>query len=185
MIRLISGGSASGKSEYAEGLICQIRDGSDEPVRLVYLATMKADCLEAIARIERHRHLRKGKGFETVEYSDGFDTVLARMDKQTAVLLEDLPNMLSCNMYSPEGETDDGARDRILDEIARIEGSCRELIIVTDDIFSDGVHFDESVEKYRRALASLNIELAAMAGGVTEVVAGIPIEHRKSESTDL
>ncbi len=184
MIRLISGGSASGKSEYAEGLICHIRDESAEPVRLVYLATMRSDCLEAVARIERHRHLRAGKGFFTIEYSNGFDEVLSGIDENTAVLLEDLPNMLSCNMYTAGGETDDKAPERVLDEIVQIAKSCGTLVIVTDDIFSDGNVYDESIELYRKALASLNIQLAMMAGGVTEVVAGIPIEH-KHDSTGL
>ena len=62
MITLIYGGSSSGKSAYAEDYVCQ----SDCKNRY-YLATMQADDSESLERIERHRSLRYGKDFITLE----------------------------------------------------------------------------------------------------------------------
>lgn len=191
MMRLISGGSASGKSAYAEKLACELYEAADEPKRLIYLATMRADCDEARARIERHRKQRAGKGFETVEYvketgsavsAEGeryFSAVIGQLGNDRVVLLEDLSNMLTVNMFCADGSVNDDADDIIMEQISLLNKNCRELIIVTNDIFSDGTDYDEITEEYRKKLAKLNIKIAAMAGGVTEVVAGIPIEHGK------
>ena len=62
MFTLVIGGAASGKSEYAEELILA------SPLRpRIYIATMEPFGAEGQARIARHRELRRGKGFQTVE----------------------------------------------------------------------------------------------------------------------
>ena len=55
----------------------------------------------------------------------------------------------------------------------------RELVIVTNNVFDDGITYDESTMAYIRALARINIELAAWADEVTEVVAGCPVMWKK------
>ena len=62
MLIFVSGGSGSGKSAFAEGLIVQ----SGLAERL-YIATMAPFGAEGQARIARHRALRAGKGFTTRE----------------------------------------------------------------------------------------------------------------------
>ena len=62
MLILISGGAGSGKSEFAEGLITA--SGLE---KRVYLATMKVWDDESVRRVEKHRAMRAGKGFVTVE----------------------------------------------------------------------------------------------------------------------
>ena len=58
MLILVSGGSASGKSEFAEGLVA----ASGLETR-AYLATMQVWDAESERRVERHRRMRAGKGF--------------------------------------------------------------------------------------------------------------------------
>ena len=58
---LVTGGSASGKSSLAERLAVQ------GPPPWTYVATMRPWGAEARARIDRHRRLRRGRGFETLE----------------------------------------------------------------------------------------------------------------------
>ena len=60
---LVTGGSASGKSEYAENLAAELSRG----VSLYYIATMEPYGEEAGKRIRRHRRLREAKGFQTIE----------------------------------------------------------------------------------------------------------------------
>ena len=67
---LITGGSACGKSTFAEKLAMGLRNGSGSGDRynegkLIYLAAMKPYGPESERRIARHRMLRDGKGFET------------------------------------------------------------------------------------------------------------------------
>ena len=61
MFTLVTGGAASGKSEYAESLALRL------PGRRIYLATMRPADPESLARINRHRLLRQGRGFDTLE----------------------------------------------------------------------------------------------------------------------
>ena len=62
-VTLVIGSAASGKSAYAESL-CLGHDGPR-----VYLATMEPFEEEGARRIARHRALREGKGFSTLECS--------------------------------------------------------------------------------------------------------------------
>ena len=70
MLHIVYGGSASGKSSYAESFAMSLQgDG-----RLIYIATMypyKWNTTEidpeTMQRINRHRAMRADKGFDTVE----------------------------------------------------------------------------------------------------------------------
>ncbi|MBQ9041751.1 MAG: bifunctional adenosylcobinamide kinase/adenosylcobinamide-phosphate guanylyltransferase [Eggerthellaceae bacterium] len=65
MIALVTGGAASGKSAYAESLAKAL------PGPHAYVATMRHGDAETEARIARHREMRAGKGFVTVELAGG------------------------------------------------------------------------------------------------------------------
>ena len=62
MLHLITGGSGSGKSRYAEEQILKLGPG-----RRIYVATMYPYDEESLRRIDRHRAMRAEKNFETVE----------------------------------------------------------------------------------------------------------------------
>ena len=66
MLHLIIGGSGSGKSEYAENQAVLL--SKKEDLSLYYIATMKPFGEEGKRRVERHRRLRSGKGFFTIEH---------------------------------------------------------------------------------------------------------------------
>ena len=57
MITLITGGSGSGKSAYAEECIGMLSEGCHK----YYLATMQVFGEEGQAKVERHQKLRSGK----------------------------------------------------------------------------------------------------------------------------
>ena len=63
MIYLVTGGSGSGKSAYAESLL----SGFENIRSRYYIATMQVYGEEGKKRVERHRRLRAGKGFITSE----------------------------------------------------------------------------------------------------------------------
>ena len=69
MMILVTGGASSGKSAYAEQVACAL------PAPHFYLAAMKPFGEEGARRIARHRALRAGKGFITIECYDGLDAV--------------------------------------------------------------------------------------------------------------
>ncbi|MCD7928007.1 MAG: bifunctional adenosylcobinamide kinase/adenosylcobinamide-phosphate guanylyltransferase, partial [Oscillospiraceae bacterium] len=86
MMTLVSGGAGSGKSAFAEALI--VRSAAKPRV---YLATMQAWGEEGRQRVERHRRLRAGKDFFTVEQPRNLSEV--KIPQGGAVLLEDLSNL--------------------------------------------------------------------------------------------
>ena len=108
MTALVFGGAASGKSGWAEDLICALpRTGP-----LIYLATMEPWGGEAAARIGRHKALRAGKGFScTVERPR--DLAGWAPPAGSAVLLEDLGNLAANELFSGGAFDPEGAYRRI------------------------------------------------------------------------
>ena len=66
---LITGGSGSGKSAYGEKRILE----AGEMTRY-YIATMEVFGEEGRKKVERHKMLRQGKGFITIESPKGCGT---------------------------------------------------------------------------------------------------------------
>ena len=62
MIALITGGSACGKSTYAERLACIL-----PAENRIYVATMQVCDEDSAQRVKRHRAQRADKGFLTLE----------------------------------------------------------------------------------------------------------------------
>lgn len=171
MFSLILGGSASGKSEYAEQLAVSCGG------RRLYLATMRPFGEEAAKRIARHRALRAGKGFESRDcYTDlpkaetsGFQTVL----------LECMSNLLANEMFR-KGAVWEGLPERLAQEVMELAGRVPNLVVVSNDIFEDGIRYDRETEVYRDMLGKINRTLADCAQQVTEVVCGLPIQWKTS-----
>ena len=169
MLLFVLGGSGSGKSAWAEERIVQ--SGIS---RRAYIATMEPFGAEGQARIARHRAMRAGKGFTTLERT----TDLAGLPVETgcAALLEDLTNLFANEWFTVSRE---GAADRVLAGIRRLRDAAELTVVVGNDLFGDGLDYDEDTRTYLIALADLHRRVAAEADGVYEVVCGIPICHRK------
>ena len=67
------------------------------------------------------------------------------------MLLEDLVNLTANEMFSG------GDVRRIVPALHRLARRCRLLVMVTNDVFSDGVCYDESTQAYLRALAAIAV----------------------------
>jgi adenosylcobinamide kinase/adenosylcobinamide-phosphate guanylyltransferase len=163
---LVSGGAASGKSEYAEQLaVQQVAD------HFIYLATMEVWDEESRGRVERHRMLRQGKGFSTLEVPRALETV--QVPSGSCVLLECLSNLTANELFGPQGM--EGALDRITDGLSHLISQSSSLVVVSNELFSDGITYAPETEAYLAVLAQLNRWLAERADYVYEVVCGIPI----------
>ena len=196
MLYIVTGGSGSGKSEYAEQTAVQCRNRTGGT--LWYLATMRIWDDEGRKRVERHRRMRAAKGFETLERYTGLETLelretfeelnpagldaeqetdilkyweSRRVAQKQVLLLECMSNLVLNEFYDQEN----GAEERILQGIKHLQKQCGDLIIVTNEIFSDGVTYESESERYIELLGRINRELGQMADSVTEVVYGIPL----------
>ena len=167
MTILLTGGSACGKSTYAER-IAQKLGGP-----LWYIAAMEPYGEESLARIRRHRDMRANKGFRTIErYTD---LAGISVPERGTILLECLCNLTANEMFSPTGAGFDGAADAVLAGIARLESQCGNLIVVTNDVGSDTGNYDELTCRYIQTLGRINARVAMCFDRVYELVCGIPL----------
>lgn len=187
MLHIVYGGSASGKSSYAESFAMSLQgDG-----RLLYIATMypyKWNTTEidpeTMQRIERHRAMRADKGFDTVECYRHVEHIVAK--RQDVLLLECMSNLLANEMYlEPDADAGSGMSEtlspvskKIVQALVDLSARVQDVVIVTNDVFSDGENltYDESTREYVKNLAQINCVLAREAATVTEVVCGIPVK---------
>ncbi len=169
MLYLITGGSGSGKSKYAEDLI---RKCGEDRSR-IYIATMNpGNDPENIARVKKHRDRREDMHFTTIECPTGLHQT--EIPAHAAVLLEDLSNLLANELFLP-GASGIHSVGSILHGIDHILDFADDLVIVTNEIFSDGGNYDNYTRLYQEFLGSLNQELALRADFAAEIVYGIPV----------
>ena len=172
MMTLVVGGAASGKSAFAESLCLE---GAGPRV---YVATMDASGEAGARRVARHRALREGKGFRTLECTRGIEALAPQVPAGCTLLLEDVGNLVANELFAgapPCALDADGAAQAAFRGIEALVAATDDAVVVTVDVFRDGVRYDEGTEAWRRALAQVNARVAARADEVVEVVCGIPV----------
>ncbi len=164
MLTLVIGGAGSGKSALAESLVARL------PAPRVYVATMRPVDSECEARIARHRRMRAGKSFETLERYADLAGAAPLLPGGANVLLECMSNLVANELYSPNG----GGTKAVLAGVRALTQTCASLTIVTNEVFSGGADYAGDTLCYLRALARVNRALAADASLVVEAVCGVP-----------
>ena len=174
MLHVVTGGSGSGKSAFAEGQILSFGPG-----KRIYIATMyPGHDEENFRRIERHRRMRSEKQFETLECY----THLAGLEIPDGcqILLECMSNLVANEQYMDSGAGKNTVQ-AVLDGVEHLLDHAENLVIVTNEVFSDGITYDSYTEEYLQFLSAVNRQLAARAESVTEVVYGIPVAVKRTE----
>ena len=150
MMELVTGGSGSGKSAYAEEALCRLSLSSDSGQGKVtlpdrqryYIATMPPWDKETEKKIAKHRAMRAGKGFCTLEWYTDFEERLERADcpgmEGADILVECLSNLTANEMYM-EGGAGKNTADAVIRGILCLRDRCRNLVVVTNDVFSSNV----------------------------------------------
>ncbi len=183
MMVFVIGGSGSGKSVYAEQLAVSLSEKqtlsfqTDCAAKKYYLATMKIYDKEGQHKVERHRRLRSGKGFFTIEQPTIIRKALEKMEGgNRTVLLECISNLTANEMFS-EGKTVTEMQvvENITQDIRLLKEQTTNLIVVSNNVFEDGMIYDKGVMAYIRAMGKINRNLAELAEHVVEVTAGIPL----------
>lgn len=176
MLQLIIGGSGSGKSEYAEDMAVSLGE------RPIYIATMYPFDNECRVKIARHRQMRKDKNFETIECYCGLENLEidsgSGPDPDATILLECMSNLVANEMYQEEGAKENTV-ETVLRGIRHLQHQVKNLIIVTNEVFSDGEQIEIETKRYLSYLGEINAHIARMADKVIEVVYTIPVEVKE------
>lgn len=163
-LSLVLGGARSGKSAFAERLVLS---ATRTPV---YVATAEAWDDEMRDRIARHRVARGGSGWATVEAPRDVAGVLADVAPDEAVLV-DCATLWLTNHLLAEADLD-RETEALLDAVA----SCAApVVIVSNEVGWSIVPENALARAFRDAQGRLNQRLAAQAGLVVAVMAGLPL----------
>ena len=173
MMILIYGGSGSGKSAFAEQRIKELNVSGNN---LYYLATMQVFDNEDMERVNRHRKNRADKNFKTIEQPKDIALIMPEMKEEPSdILLECMSNLIANEMFSDGIINGKKVLDKLKKEIVLLNDSCRNFVIVSNNIFEDGIVYEAETMEYINILGNINIFLSGLSDEVWEVVAGIPI----------
>jgi adenosylcobinamide kinase/adenosylcobinamide-phosphate guanylyltransferase len=162
LLTLVLGGARSGKSRYAEGLIAAL------PPPWIYVATAGAGDDEMAERIASHR-ARRGAGWQTIEAPRDLAAAL-KSSGNTPMLVDCLTLWLS-NLMLAEAD--------IEAEVAHLEAALAAVtapVVLVSNEVGYGIVPDYPLgRRFRDHQGILNQKIAACAGRVVLVVAGLPL----------
>ncbi|RJF87903.1 bifunctional adenosylcobinamide kinase/adenosylcobinamide-phosphate guanylyltransferase [Oleomonas cavernae] len=162
-LTLVLGGARSGKSRYAEGLV------TAGPAPWVYVATAQAFDDEMVARIARHRADR-ADGWQTVEAPLDLAGALDAAPAGATVLVDCLTLWLTNLMLGEHGIT---AAIEALE--AALDRRAAPVVLVANEVGLGIVPDNALARAFRDEAGRLNQRLAARAGRVLFLAAGLPL----------
>lgn len=160
---LVIGGARSGKSSFAEGLVT----ATNRPRR--YIATAQAWDDEMRSRIAQHRDQR-GDGWNTVEAPLDLAGALSGAHPNEVILVDCATLWLSNHLLA---EADLNAEASKL--LAAITNCAAPIVVVSNEVGWSIVPDNALARTFRDAQGRLNQRMAAQAGLVVAVMAGLPI----------
>ncbi len=163
-LSLVIGGAASGKSAYAEHLVAE--GGAAK----VYIATAEAHDAEMAAKIAAHKAARAGQGWRTVEAPHDPAAVIAKLAPSEVALL-DCATLWLTNVLL-DGRKWDLEAETLIEVMTEAEAP---VVVVSNEVGQGIVPETALGRDFCNAQGVLNQRLAAAAGLVVQVTAGLPV----------
>ena len=164
-VTLVLGGARSGKSRRAQALA-----EAASVDRRVFIATAQAFDAEMRERIDRHRADRDGR-WRTVEAPVDLAAAIALADAPDALLLVDCLTLWTSNLLLADHPLDP-ALDALCDTLASVRGR---VVLVSNEVGWGIVPDNALARRFRDWAGIVNQRVAAAAGRVELVVAGLPV----------
>ena len=196
MIVLVLGTPDSGKSKIAEDIVMRLAAGLDitgspaeeggrnESGRLaapagmdkLYIATMIPFGEEGDRRIEKHRNMRAGKGFLTVEKYTEVDSLIGEITDldRKCCLLECMSNLVGNEMHDPRNLSlsDEELEKLITEQVLALGKSCGHLVVVANRFLTEDAGYDDETRRYVRIADRVNEIMKAGADKTCELAEG-------------
>ena len=164
LVTLVLGGARSGKSAFAEGEV------SRTGLPAFYIATAEARDSEMMERIEQHR-IRRGAEWTTIEEPLDLAEALATWISPERTVLVDCLTLWLANLMAarhPIGEEVEAVCD-----ILRKAGGT--VVLVSNEVGLGIVPDNALARRFRDEAGTMNRRVAATAGRVVFVAAGLPL----------
>lgn len=180
MLVLVSGMSSGGKSRFAEKLTCALAGGK----KRFYIATMTPSDGEDERRIARHREMRQGLGFTTLEKPSLDD--LPEELAGSACLLESVTSLSANELFPPgafpaEEELEaasEKALSRMTQGVKKLASLADVTVVTGDALGEDGTVYDPFTEAWQKLVALTLREIAKEADAVYEVASSLPVRRK-------
>ncbi len=179
-IIMITGGSRSGKSQFAESY-CLNNYG-----KLAYVATAEIFDEEMSARVAVHRK-RRGGEWDNFEIPYELQDHLSNLQSYEGILLDCLTMMVFNKMMRIEtsyenlsadaiSEIEDTVLKFVENSLSRMRDAAADFVVVTNEIGLGIVPADRLSRLYRDIVGKSNQMMAKFAKEVYFVVSGIPLK---------
>jgi len=162
-LSLVIGGAASGKSRWAEGLV----SATGRPRH--YIATATAGDAGMQAKITRHQQAR-GAGWATQESPLDLAGAIEHLPADAVGLVDCMTMWLTNHLLA--GSDIDRATTDLLEAIGRCPAP---LVLVTNEVGTGGIPENALARQFQALQGQLNQSVAAQAGLVVAVIAGLPM----------
>jgi adenosylcobinamide kinase/adenosylcobinamide-phosphate guanylyltransferase len=176
-IILITGGSRSGKSEYARTLAESL------PGRRAFIATCPPVDEETRERIRKHREARSKSQWDTVEEPIDLSGAIRDAADYDILLVDCLTLWVSNLMYAAERQGEEITEETIARRCDDLTAACDDhsgsVILVTNEVGMGIVPENAVARRFRDLAGRCNQLVAAKAGEVTLLACGLPLNLKQ------
>lgn len=177
MIIYVSGGCKNGKSGIAEKIAYTLKENSSP---FYYIATMCPTDEEDKRRIEKHKKDREHLFFETIEIQKNIKDLENVCNLNGTFLIDSVTALLANEMFLKNNVIDD-AYNKVCDDLLYIICKMKNVVIVSDYIFSDSLKYDNITNQYKKGLAFIDKSCAKKSDILIEVCYNNVILHKGKE----
>lgn len=170
---LITGGSRSGKSAYAQRLAESISE------ERTYIATCPVVDDEMAARIRKHQVARRNRNWRTLEETMDIAAALGRVRGSPVILVDCLTLWVNNLLYESELQEKELNEEDIVGRCMNILDACDAIpgtvIFVTNEIGMGIVPDNAMSRRYRDLAGRCNQIVAGRSNAVILMVSGLPL----------
>lgn len=177
MIVYISGGCKNGKSGIAEKIAYSLKE-NNKP--FYYIATMCPTDEEDEKRIKKHREDRKNLFFETIEIQQNIKDLENICDLKGTFLIDSVTALLANEMFL-NGNVINDAYKKVCDDLLYIICKMKNVVMVSDYIFSDSMKYDYITNQYKKGLAFIDKNCVKKSDILIEICYNNIIFHKGKE----